>query len=46
MGHKACWLPQWLDRILPTVDVEGERLHQQLAQRPADPDQDRGLGSV
>ncbi|MDT9593099.1 MMPL family transporter [Nocardioides zeae] len=26
MGEKAWWLPSWLDRILPRVDVEGESL--------------------
>ena len=26
MGEKAWWLPAWLDRILPNVDVEGEQL--------------------
>ncbi|MFF9069797.1 MMPL family transporter [Streptomyces sp. NPDC014891] len=26
LGHKAWWLPRWLDRILPNVDVEGEGL--------------------
>ncbi|GGW00191.1 MMPL family transporter [Streptomyces narbonensis] len=26
LGHKAWWLPKWLDRALPTVDVEGEGL--------------------
>ena len=26
MGDKAWWLPRWVDRILPDVDVEGERL--------------------
>ena len=26
MGDKAWWLPRWLDRILPDVDVEGEKL--------------------
>ncbi|MGV9940741.1 MMPL family transporter [Streptomyces sp. NPDC003401] len=30
LGHKAWWLPAWLDRILPRVDVEGEA----LAHRP------------
>ncbi|MEV2274217.1 MMPL family transporter [Nocardiopsis sp. NPDC049922] len=25
-GDKAWWLPRWLDRILPDVDVEGARL--------------------
>jgi putative drug exporter of the RND superfamily len=26
LGEKAWWLPRWLDRLLPNVDVEGERL--------------------
>ncbi|MEU5506492.1 MULTISPECIES: MMPL family transporter [Streptomyces] len=26
LGDKAWWLPKWLDRILPNVDVEGEGL--------------------
>ncbi|MGW1883338.1 MMPL family transporter [Streptomyces sp. NPDC001970] len=26
LGHKAWWLPRWLDRMLPSVDVEGEQL--------------------
>jgi RND superfamily putative drug exporter len=26
LGHRAWWLPGWLDRILPRVDVEGESL--------------------
>ena len=26
MGEKAWWLPRWLDRILPNVDIEGEKL--------------------
>jgi RND superfamily putative drug exporter len=26
LGDKAWWLPQWLDRTLPRVDVEGEAL--------------------
>jgi RND superfamily putative drug exporter len=28
LGEKAWWLPRWLDRILPDVDVEGAKLHQ------------------
>jgi len=30
LGDAAWWLPKWLDRILPNVDVEGaslERTH-------------------
>ena len=26
MGRSAWWLPRWLDRILPNLDVEGARL--------------------
>lgn len=32
LGKKAWWLPRWLDRALPNVDVEGEKLHQQLTE--------------
>ncbi|MFF8379771.1 MMPL family transporter [Streptomyces sp. NPDC015661] len=28
LGRKAWWLPKWLDRVLPNVDVEGEGLAQ------------------
>jgi putative drug exporter of the RND superfamily len=28
VGDRAWWLPRWLDRILPKVDVEGDRLTQ------------------
>ncbi|WP_166135260.1 MMPL family transporter [Nocardioides ochotonae] len=36
LGEKAWWLPRWLDKILPNVDVEGESLerpHMQLDER-------------
>ncbi len=26
LGKRAWWLPKWLDRALPNVDVEGEGL--------------------
>ncbi|MEV8374854.1 MMPL family transporter [Kribbella sp. NPDC056861] len=26
LGRSAWWLPRWLDRLLPDVDVEGEKL--------------------
>ncbi|MEU6344670.1 MMPL family transporter [Streptomyces sp. NPDC046977] len=26
LGRRAWWLPKWLDRVLPNVDVEGEGL--------------------
>jgi putative drug exporter of the RND superfamily len=31
LGDKAWWLPRWLDRALPNVDVEGEALRKRLA---------------
>ncbi len=30
LGDKAWWLPKWLDKILPTFDVEGEVLTHKL----------------
>jgi len=32
LGHSAWWLPRWLDRIVPYVDIEGERLTRHLAE--------------
>jgi RND superfamily putative drug exporter len=26
LGEKAWWLPRWLDRAMPDVDIEGEKL--------------------
>jgi RND superfamily putative drug exporter len=31
LGRGSWWIPKWLDRILPNVDVEGEKLQQHLA---------------
>jgi RND superfamily putative drug exporter len=33
IGRGAWWLPRWLDRALPNVDVEGERLGVPVAQQ-------------
>ncbi|MCE7078940.1 MMPL family transporter [Streptomyces sp. ST2-7A] len=30
LGERAWWLPAWLERILPNVDVEGSRLEKHL----------------
>ncbi|UQU67951.1 MMPL family transporter [Couchioplanes caeruleus] len=32
LGRASWWLPGWLDRLLPNVDIEGEKLRQQLDQ--------------
>jgi RND superfamily putative drug exporter len=34
LGRAAWWLPRPLDRALPNVDIEGERLREQLASEP------------
>jgi putative drug exporter of the RND superfamily len=39
LGDKNWWIPKWLDRILPNIDVEGHALEvppQSDAERPAD----------
>ncbi|KAA9149640.1 MMPL family transporter [Microbacterium lushaniae] len=31
LGDKAWWIPRWLDRILPKLDVEGEAVEREIA---------------
>lgn len=38
LGDRAWWLPAWLDRILPNVDIEGEKLRGELPNTPALPE--------
>ncbi|WP_339129870.1 MMPL family transporter [Streptomyces sp. f51] len=45
LGRRAWWLPKWLDRVLPNVDVEGEGLRA-LDEKPRDDDRDRKLVGV
>ncbi len=33
MGDRMWWLPRWLDRILPNLDIEGESLSQHTLER-------------
>jgi RND superfamily putative drug exporter len=35
LGRAAWWLPRWLDRALPDLDIEGERLRRELDEPPA-----------
>ncbi|SCG33843.1 MMPL family transporter [Micromonospora halophytica] len=35
LNNSAWWLPRWLDRALPNVDVEGEGLRAHLDREPA-----------
>ena len=46
LGKKAWWLPKWLDRALPNVDVEGEGLRTPADAKNTDPDEDRELARV
>ncbi|GAB2882597.1 MMPL family transporter [Streptomyces deserti] len=44
LGRKAWWLPKWLDRALPNVDVEGEGLRTDAdRKKDQDPDENREL---
>ncbi|MGW1890216.1 MMPL family transporter [Streptomyces sp. NPDC002004] len=49
LGRAAWWLPRWLDRALPNVDVEGEGLRtgaEDRSQGDPDPDGERQLARV
>ncbi|MCW6006692.1 MMPL family transporter [Micromonospora sp. CPCC 205371] len=45
LGARAWWLPRWLDRILPNVDVEGEKLRH-LLDKPTEPPSDNRVPST
>ncbi|MFI1565487.1 MMPL family transporter [Streptomyces sp. NPDC020490] len=42
LGRRAWWLPRWLDRALPNVDVEGEGLRTPAGGRDAGTGADEG----
>ncbi|MGW1003277.1 MMPL family transporter [Streptomyces sp. NPDC002520] len=47
LGKRAWWLPKWLDRALPNVDVEGEGLRSESDRhKDTDPDEERELVRV
>ena len=35
VGKRMWWIPRWLDRLLPNLDIEGEDLGRRLADRAA-----------
>ncbi|WEV24189.1 MMPL family transporter [Streptomyces sp. 71268] len=41
LGRHAWWLPKWLDKAVPNVDVEGEALTRHLNAEAQDPDAER-----
>jgi putative drug exporter of the RND superfamily len=45
VGNSAWWLPAWLSRILPNVDIEGERLKHHLAGREWAQSQDSAIAA-
>ncbi|MFD7408146.1 MMPL family transporter [Streptomyces sp. NPDC059866] len=38
LGDRAWWLPKWLDKALPNVDVEGEGLTRHRTDAPEEPE--------
>ncbi|MEU9407077.1 MMPL family transporter [Streptomyces sp. NPDC048281] len=46
LGKRAWWLPKWLDRALPNVDVEGEGLRALGDDNAGQDDEDRELVRV
>ncbi|GAA2343744.1 MMPL family transporter [Dactylosporangium salmoneum] len=34
LGRAAWWIPRWLNKILPNVDIEGEKLREHLSAEP------------
>ncbi|MEU1276381.1 MMPL family transporter [Streptomyces sp. NPDC005799] len=46
-GEKAWWIPRWLDRLLPNLDIEGDMLAQRIPlPRPATPQEGHTIQSV
>ena len=46
LGESAWWLPKWLDRILPNVDVEGAALERSHPVHGAEPSADVASGAL
>jgi RND superfamily putative drug exporter len=46
LGDRNWWLPAWLDRILPRIDVEGGHRPDQRSQRADETEREDELSSV
>lgn len=46
MGERSWWLPAWLDKVLPDVDVEGEKLDRGPGYHAEDSDLDHELDEL
>lgn len=42
LGDRNWWIPRWLDRVLPKLNVEGHQVltHHDMVDRPSEPDRD------
>ncbi|MCK7637326.1 MMPL family transporter [Corynebacterium pygosceleis] len=45
LGRATWWMPKWLDRILPTLDIEGAVLEEQFDGPDATPNQPVAVGA-
>ncbi|WP_435200945.1 MMPL family transporter [Janibacter sp. GS2] len=46
LGEAAWWMPRWLDRILPDLDVEGTALEAQVTGAAREQEKTQNLGSA
>ncbi|MFC9824231.1 MMPL family transporter [Streptomyces erythrochromogenes] len=46
LGRSAWWLPRWLDRVLPNMDVEGEKLSRTAPAVPAQQRREQEAGAL
>ncbi|WP_328739106.1 MMPL family transporter [Streptomyces erythrochromogenes] len=46
LGRSAWWLPRWLDRVLPNMDVEGEKLSRTAPAVPAQQRREQESGAL
>ena len=40
LGDKAWWMPKWLDKLVPNMDVEGATLLEELEHKDSDKSDD------
>ena len=45
LGDKAWWMPKWLDKLVPNMDVEGSTLLEELDHKDSDKSDDGDEGS-
>ena len=45
LGERAWWLPGWLDRLIPNVDLEGAGLERRPRSEPPRPTAEPALGT-